>query len=191
MLVSVASVHTELLTPALCSVHVADVACCVSQGSRPFATNTVVPDSAAVPNMLALLTTEILVAELSADEPPRFCVAAALMAELAFKLAAASTTIWLASAKLLAELSAAAPLSCRVPAADRLAAALSAELACVTVAVGSALTDELAVRLAVAGLVTLAAALMAELADRVADPAKPSVAALSFEPRLARLAAPC
>ena len=59
------------------------------------------------------------------------------------------------------------------------------------VAVASELTDELAVRLAVAGLVTLAAALMAELADRVADPAKPSVAALSFEPRLARFATPC
>ena len=210
MLVSVVSCHTELLTPALCSVHVADAACCVSQGSRPFATNTVVPDSAAVPNMLALLTTEILVAELSADKPPRFCVAAALMVELAFKLAAASKTICPASAKPLAELSAAAPLSCRMPAADRLAAALSAELASVTligaavmlpvdasaavalrVAVAAELTDELAVKLDAAGPVTLAAALMAELADRVADPAKPSVAADSFEPWLDKLAAPC
>lgn len=191
MLVSVVSCHTELPTPALCSVHVADVACCVSQGSRPFATNTVVPESAAVTNIFALLTTAMLVVALSADAPTRFNFGAALIAELAFKLAAASTTIWLASAKLLAELSADAPLSCRVPAADRLDVALSAELACVTVAVGSALSAELAVRLDAAGLVTLAAALMAELADRVADPAKPSVAALSFEPRLARLAAPC
>ena len=210
MLVSVVSCHTELLTPVLCSVHVADAACCVSQGSRPFATNTVVPESAAVLNIFALLTTAMLVVALSADAPPRFCVAATLMAELAFRLAAASTTIWLASAKLLAELSADAPLSCRVPAAAKLLAALSAELASVTligaavmlpvdvsatvalrVAVASELTDELAVRLAVAGLVTLEAALIVELADRVADPAKPSVAALSFEPRLARLAAPC
>jgi hypothetical protein len=191
MLVSVVSCHTELLTPALCSVHVADVACCASQGSRPFATNTVVQESAAVLNRLALVTTAMLAAEFSADAPPRVCVAAALTAELAFRLAAASTTIWLASAKLLVELSAAAPLSCRVPAADRLAAALSAELACVTVAVGSALSAELAVRLDAAGLVTLAAALMAELAVRLAEPARPSVAADSFEPRLARFAAPC
>ena len=160
--------------------------------------------------MLALLTTEILVAEFSADEPPRLIVAAALIDALAFKLAAASTTIWLASAKLLAKLSAAAPLACRVPVAAKLLAALSAELASVNligaavmlpvdasvavalrVAVAVELTDELAVRLDAAGLVTLAAALMAELAVRVADPAKPSVAALSFEPWLAKLAAPC
>jgi len=195
---------------AVASVQVSAVGNARSQKMRPFAADTVVPESAAVTNIFALLTTAMLVAELSADAPPRIIFVDALMAELAFKLAAASTTIWLASAKLLAELSAAAPLSCRVPAAAKLLAALSAELAGVIligaaimlpvdvsataarrVAVASELTDELAVRLAVAGLVTLEAALMAELAVRVADPAKPSVAADSFEPRLARLAAPC
>lgn len=210
MSVSVVSVHTELPTPALCSVHIEDVACCVSQGSRPFATNTVVPVSAAVLNMLAVLMTAMLVVELSADAPPRFSVAAALIAELAFRLAAVSTTVWLDSAKLLAALSAASPLVCRMPAAAKLAAALSAEFASVTltgaaailpvddsadvarrVAVASELTAELAVRLDAAGLVTLEAALMAELAVRLADPAKPSVAADSLEPRLAKLAAPC
>lgn len=90
---SVVSVHTELLTPALCSAHVADVACCSSQGSRPFATNTVVPVSAAVLNMLAVLTTAMLVVALSADAPTRFSFGAALMAELAFRLAETSTTI--------------------------------------------------------------------------------------------------
>ena len=35
MLVSVVSVHTELLTPAPCSAHVADVACSSSHRSRP------------------------------------------------------------------------------------------------------------------------------------------------------------
>jgi hypothetical protein len=159
--------------------------------------------------MFALLTTAMRVVALSADTPPRFSVVAALTAELAFRLAAASKTICPASAKLLAALSADPPLSCRVPAAAKLLAALSAELAGVIligaaamlpvdasvaaalrVAVAVELTDELAVRLDAAGLVTLDAALMAELADRVADPAKPSVAADSFEPRLARLAAP-
>lgn len=80
------------------------------QGSRPFAANTVVPVSAAVLNMLAVLTTAMLVVALSADAPPRFSVAAALIDALAFRLAAASKTICPASAKLLVELSAAAPL---------------------------------------------------------------------------------
>lgn len=95
---------------AVASVHVSAVGNARSHASRPFAANTVVPESAAVLNMLALLTTAMLVVALSADAPPRFSFGAALMAELAFRLAETSTTIWLASAKLLAALSAAAPL---------------------------------------------------------------------------------
>lgn len=129
MLVSVVSCHTELLTPALwfahvsllavCSVHtlavggwsvhVADDACCSSHTSRPFATTTVVLCSAAVLNMLALLTTSMLAAELSADTPLKFAVAAALMAELAFRLAAPRLILLAEEAHVLDALTDAAP----------------------------------------------------------------------------------
>lgn len=109
MLVSVASVHTELLTPALWFAHVADVACCISHTRRPFATTTVVPESAAVLNMLALLATVMLAVELSADTPLKFAVVAALIDALAFRLAAANLILSPAAAKLVDALIAAAP----------------------------------------------------------------------------------
>jgi len=60
-------------------------------------------------NMLALLATVMLEVELSADTQLKFAVAAALMAELAFRLAAASLILSPAAAKLVDALIAAAP----------------------------------------------------------------------------------
>ena len=80
------SVHTSAVDGW--SVHVSTVVKVGSHTSRPFATKTVVPESAAVTNIFALLATAMLAVELNADTPTRFCVASALMAELAFRLAA-------------------------------------------------------------------------------------------------------
>lgn len=104
------SVHNSVGTASDFSVQISVDGRTSSQKIRPFATTTVVPVSAAVLNTLEVLTTAMLVVALSADAPTRLCVAAALIDAVALRLAAASKTICPASAKLLAALSAAAPL---------------------------------------------------------------------------------
>ena len=146
MLVSVVSVHTELLTPALCSAHEADVACCVSQGSRPSATTTVVPESAAVTNIFALLAAAMLAVELSADAPPRVIVVDALRDALDARLAFASFATIGDAARLPVALSAAAPNWNVSPDALTVELALSAESAA-WVRLGAALMDVLDARL--------------------------------------------
>ena len=197
MSVSVASCHTELLTPALCSAHEADVACCVSQGSRPFATTTVVPESAAVTNIFALLATAMLAVELSTDAPPKVMVTAVLMDVLDARLAVASFAIIGDAARLPVALSAAPPslnvspeaasaelaLSAesaawvRLGAADRLPDAAREASPTFAAIVGAALTVELAVRLDAATWVRLDAALMDVLAVRLDKPRRASVEA--------------
>jgi hypothetical protein len=87
----------------------ADVAVCVSQESRPFATTTVVPESAAVLNIFALLATAMLAVELNADAPLKSAAVDALMAALAFRLAAANLILSPEAAHVLDALIAAAP----------------------------------------------------------------------------------
>ena len=186
MLVSVVSVHTELPTPALCSAHVADVACCVSQGSRPFATTTVVPERAAVTSIFALLATVMFAVELSADVAARLCVAAALMDALDARLALASFATIGDAARLPVALKDAAPTVNVSPEAASAELALIAESAA-WVRLGAAerlpdalkdaspnlnvspeaLTAELAVRLDAAPWARLDATLTVELAVRL------------------------
>lgn len=187
MSVSVVSCHTELPTPALCSAHVADVACCVSQGSRPFATTTVVQESAAVTSIFALLAAAMLVVELSADVAARLCVAAALMDALDARLALASFATIGDAARLPVALKDAAPTVnvspeaasaelaliaesaawVRLGAAERLPDALKDASPTFAAIVGAALTAELAVRLDAAPWARLDATLTVELMARL------------------------
>lgn len=103
------SVHNSVGTASDFSVQISVDGRARSHTSRPFTTTTVVLCSAAVLNMIAVLATAILVVALSADAPTRFCVAAALMDALAFKLAATNFTLSPDALRVVDALSAAAP----------------------------------------------------------------------------------
>ena len=141
---------------AVASVQVSAAGNTRSQKMRPSATTTVVPESAAVTNIFALLATAMLAVELSADAPPRVIVVAALTDALDARLAVASFATIGDAARLPVALKDAAPTLNVSP---------------------DALTVELAVRLDAAAWVRLGAALMDVLDARLERPRRASVEA--------------
>ncbi len=87
MSVSVASCHTELPTPALCSAHEADVACWPSHSNRPATAALLDAVTAAVPFIVRTLDAAKLDVALKAVLAGCCNVCAALIALLAVRLA--------------------------------------------------------------------------------------------------------